>query len=156
MIHVELSENKSLNLLNLVLDYNGTLAIDGILIEGVADRLNLLTKNIAIHVITADTFGKAADNLSKINCRLTILNPGSEQKQKLEFITSLGRETVVAIGNGLNDKLMLEQAALGIVVIQAEGAAIKTLQGADVVSTNILDALDLLLNPMRLKATLRL
>ena len=156
MIHVELSENKSLNLLNLVLDYNGTLAIDGILIEGVADRLNLLTKNIAIHVITADTFGKAADNLSKINCRLTILNPGSEQKQKLEFITSLGRETVVAIGNGLNDKLMLEQAALGIVVIQTEGAAIKTLQSADVVSTNILDALDLLLNPMRLKATLRL
>ena len=156
MIHVELSENKSLNLLNLVLDYNGTLAIDGKLIEGVADRLNLLGKNISIHVITADTFGKAADNLRKINCRLTILNPGSEQKQKLEFITGLGRETVVAIGNGLNDKLMLEQAALGIVVIQAEGAAIKTLQGADVVSTNILDALDLLLNPMRLKATLRL
>ena len=156
MIHVELSENKSLNLLNLVLDYNGTLAIDGILIEGVADRLNLLGKNISIHVITADTFGKAADYLRKINCRLTILNPGSEQKQKLEFITGLGRETVVAIGNGLNDKLMLEQAALGIVVIQTEGAAIKTLQGADVVSTNILDALDLLLNPMRLKATLRL
>ena len=156
MIHVELYEKKSLKLLNLVLDYNGTLAINGKLIEGVAERLNILEKNIAIHVITADTFGKAADNLHKINCRLTILKSSGQQKQKLEFITGLGRETVVAIGNGLNDKLMLEQAALGIVVIQAEGAAIKTLQGADVVSTNILDALDLLLNPMRLKATLRL
>jgi len=156
MIHLEISENKSLKLLNLVLDYNGTLAVDGKLIEGVADRLNMLAENIAINVITADTFGKAADNLREINCGLTILKPGGQQKQKLEFITSLGSESVVAIGNGLNDKLMLEQAALGIVVIQAEGAAVKTLQDADVVSTNILDALDLLLNPMRLKATLRL
>lgn len=156
MIHIELPGNKSLKLLNLVLDYNGTLAVDGRLIDGVADRLNRLAQVVAINVITADTFGKAADNLKKINCRLTILKPGGQQKQKLEFISTLGSESVVAIGNGLNDKLMLEQAALGIVVIQTEGAAIKTLQSADVVSTNILDALDLLLNPLRLKATLRL
>ena len=54
-----------------------------------------------------------------------------------------------------NDRLMLQVAGLGIVVVQAEGAAVQTVLAADVLSPDILTALDLLLHPLRLVATLR-
>jgi soluble P-type ATPase len=50
---------------------------------------------------------------------------------------------------------MLRSAALGIAVIQREGAAAAALLEADVVVTDVRDALDLLLNPLRLVAGLR-
>ena len=152
---IDIPGNKSLTLSNLVLDYNGTLAIDGSLIPGVEERLNQLAENLVIYVVTADTFGKAAEKLQNINCKLTVLGKGNQQQQKADFVLELGKQGVVAIGNGLNDALMLKQAALGIAVIQQEGAAIKIWQNADVALTSINDALDLLLYPLRLKATLR-
>ena len=155
MISVDIPGNKILNLENLVLDYNGTLAIDGIIINGVKEKLNYLSTKLNVHVITADTFGKAAENLSDVNCNLTILKSSNQQTEKQYFIKKIGASGTVAIGNGLNDSLMLKDAALGIVLIQQEGAAVKTLLNADVVCYNILDALDLLQNPLRLKATLR-
>ena len=59
------------------------------------------------------------------------------------------------MGNGRNDALMLKEAALGIAVIQEEGGAVETLLAADIVTHSVLVALDLLLNPLRLTATLR-
>jgi soluble P-type ATPase len=50
---------------------------------------------------------------------------------------------------------MLKEAALGIGVIQAEGAAVEAILAADLVTTSVLDALDLLIHPLRLTATLR-
>jgi soluble P-type ATPase len=50
---------------------------------------------------------------------------------------------------------MLKEAILGIAVIQEEGAAVESLVAADIVTRSILDALDLLLRPLRLTATLR-
>jgi len=154
-MRIDIPGNKSLTLSNLVLDYNGTLAIDGSLIAGVEERLNRLAEELTVYVVTADTFGKAAVNLKNTNCNLTILGKGNQQQQKAAFIKRLDAQHVAAIGNGLNDALMLEMAALGIAVVQQEGAAVKTLQNANVVFNNINDALDLLLNPLRLKATLR-
>ena len=61
----------------------------------------------------------------------------------------------MAVGNGRNDRLMLKEAALGIAVLQAEGAAAEALLAADVVAPDILAALDLLLAPEGLIATLR-
>ncbi|HKJ46485.1 MAG TPA: hypothetical protein VJ991_11715, partial [Balneolales bacterium] len=58
-------------------------------------------------------------------------------------------------GNGRNDRLMLDEAAVGIAVIQKEGASFQSLQAADVICTNIIDALELLVYPKRLTATLR-
>ena len=62
---------------------------------------------------------------------------------------------VVAIGNGRNDRMMLAAAAIGIALVQAEGAAGQAVLCADVVATGILDALGLLEHPQRLVATLR-
>ncbi len=155
MITIDIPGTGLMQISNLVLDYNGTLAIDGTHINGVEERLNRLAEELTVYVVTADTFGKAAVNLKNTNCNLTILGKGNQQQQKAGFIKKLGAQQVAAIGNGLNDALMLETAALGIAVVQQEGAAVKTLQKADIVFNNINDALDLLQNPLRLKATLR-
>lgn len=140
---------------HLVLDYNGTLAIDGTMIPGVKELLNSLGTVLEIHIITADTFGSIAGNIADIRCTLDIIARDSQQEQKSEFIESLGKNSVIAIGNGVNDALMLKKAALSIAVIQKEGASPKTIENADVICTSILDALELLKNPLRLNATLR-
>jgi soluble P-type ATPase len=156
MLQIEIPEHGKLLLQNLVLDYNGTLACDGVLIDGVAKRVRQLAAVLAIHVATADTFGKARAALEGLPCQLTILAPGNQDVAKLALVDRLGRECCVCIGNGRNDRLMLKAAALGIAVVQREGAARDALDAADLVCSHILDALDLLIHPLRLSATLRL
>ena len=155
MIKISIPGYKELHLRFLVLDFNGTLAADGKLLKGVAEKLNELAGKLEVHVITADTFGKAKAQLKGMKCKFIIIDEAEQQSQKLGYIAELGAESVVAIGNGRNDALMLKHAALGIAVIQNEGACSETLMAADVVCTNIIDALELLENPLRLKATLR-
>lgn len=140
---------------HLVLDYNGTLAIDGKLIDGLLPILKTLSSHITIHILTADTFGTSKEELIGINCKLMILSPDSQDLYKENYVDNLEREKVIAIGNGANDALMLEAAALGIVVIQKEGASRKAIDHSDIVCTSIFDALDLLAKPLRLLATLR-
>jgi P-type E1-E2 ATPase len=155
MITIDIPGNREMLVKYLVLDYNGTLAIDGKLITGLQPLLNQLSEQLEIYVLTADTFGTVEKELAEVNCQVSVIQPEEQDKQKEQFVTSLGKEYVVAIGNGLNDARMLGSAELGIVLLQAEGAAVKTLLGADVVCRHITDALELLTNPLRLKATLR-
>ena len=155
MISLSIPGFKNIQLNYLVLDFNGTLAVDGKLLNGVGEKLNELAAQLEIHVITADTFGEAKTQLKNINCKLKIIDDSEQLSQKLDFIKQLGADNVVAVGNGRNDALMLKHAALGIGLIQEEGASIETILSADVVCKNILDALNLLTNPLRLKATLR-
>ena len=145
----------TLELEHLVLDYNGTLACDGVLIDGVRGRLEHLAQDLRVHVVTADTFGKARQALAGLPCGLTVLPVENQDAGKLAYVERLGAERCACIGNGRNDRLMLKAAALGIAVIGREGSAAETLAAAQVVATHINDALDLLLNPLRLTATLR-
>ncbi len=155
MLTIEIPPKKTLNIKYLVSDFNGTLAVDGHLKPGVEQLLNTLSKKIEIHIITADTFGLAKNQLQNINCKLVILDKDNQQKAKQEYIKSLGPESCVAFGNGRNDALMLKQAALGIGVLLEEGIAKETLLTCDILSKDIISALELLLNPLRIKATLR-
>lgn len=140
---------------HLVLDYNGTLAVDGRLLPGVKSRLERLAHSIGIHVVTADTFGKARSGLRGVNCTLEILRGAGEDRAKAAYVRSLGPSRVACIGNGRNDRLMLRVAAVGIAVLQAEGASAETLAAADLVVPDATDALDLFLHPRRLMASLR-
>jgi soluble P-type ATPase len=155
MIEIDIPGFGELRLEHLVLDYNGTLAVDGRLLFGVRERLERLAAHLTIHVITADTFGKAADYLVNIPCQLAILRPGGQDETKRDFVRGLGAEKCVCVGNGRNDRFMLQEAALGIAVLQDEGAAAVTLAAADMVTPDIQSALDLLVQPLRLVATLR-
>ncbi len=155
MIKIEIPGYGAIQIAHLVLDYNGTLAFDGTLLPGVKETLMQLTERLQVHVITADTFGLVRENLIDIPCTLSVLPPDGQTEAKREYVRRLGAAAVAAIGNGRNDRLMLQEAALGIAVIQGEGAAVETLLAARVVCPNIIHALELLLFPLRLKATLR-
>lgn len=144
-----------LSLDHAVMDYNGTLAVDGRLAHGVKDALNRLSDNLALHVITADTFGRAAEGLKNIDCKLHVLTGADHTAAKRDFVEALGARQTVSIGNGRNDRMMLRASGLGIVVMLDEGAAMEALMAADIVCPSILSALGLLENPLRLKATLR-
>jgi P-type E1-E2 ATPase len=155
MITVDIPGYKVLRLEHLVLDLNGTLAVDGRLVPGVSACIEKLAGQLNVFVVTADTFGQAARIFEALPCEVRVLPPGNQDVAKLEFMQTLGAEASACIGNGRNDKLMLAEAALGIGVILSEGAAAETLTAADVVCTGIVPALELLLNPLRLTATLR-
>jgi len=155
MIEIDVPGYRKLRLLHLVLDYNGTLAVDGELLPGVAAALTALARELEVHVITADTFGVVHERLAGVPCSLTILPRERQEEGKRAYVRNLGAEGTACIGNGRNDRLMLREAALGIAVILGEGAARETVDAADVVCTDILAALELLRHPLRMIATLR-
>jgi len=155
MINVKIPGRADLLLSHLVLDYNGTLAQDGELLTGVAQKMNELASCVQLHVITADTHGTVGKKLAGLPCILQIIGLNEQDRQKEAYVHSLGAEKVAAIGNGRNDGLMLKAAALGLVLVQEEGASITAVMQADIICTDILKAFDLLLKPDRLKATLR-
>lgn len=139
----------------LVLDYNGTIAIDGMLIPGVKEMLNRIAADLDVHVVTADTFGKAKTHLEGVKCRLSVLESGDQDIQKSRYIGLLGAGEVISVGNGRNDALMLKEAAIGIALIQEEGASPVTVCNADIVCKSVNDAFEIIMNPLRMTATLR-
>jgi len=155
MLRILIPGYKELQLEHLVLDYNGTLACDGEILEGVEQSLKALAEELQIHVVTADTFGKVRSRLENAPCTLVVLPQAGQDVGKRAYVEQLGSQCVVAIGNGRNDRLMLKEAALGIAVVQGEGAASESLLAAAVVCADIRSAFDLLRNPLRLTATLR-
>jgi len=155
MIDLDIPGFGAFSLKHLVLDYNGTLALDGNLLPGAREVLGLLAPKLEIHIVTADTFGLAAGNLAGIPVHLTILSAARQAEAKRDYIRKLGPESVVAIGNGRNDRKMLGAAAIGIFVVQKEGGSVRAFRRADVLATNVFEALELLRFPNRLIATLR-
>jgi soluble P-type ATPase len=155
LINIYIPGVGELNLQHLVLDYNGTIAFDGRLINGVEEKLNQLADVLSIYIITADTFGTVRQKCTNIKGEIKVLTSSNGSHEKEQFIDSLGTANVAAIGNGVNDSLMMKKAALGIIVIGEEGASVKAINNADIVVKDIHDALDLLLNKIRIKATLR-
>ncbi len=155
MITIDIPGLRTLHLHHLVLDYNGTLAEDGKLLSGVAEALGALRDAVRIHVVTADTFSSAAEQLAGLPVEIVVIGADAQADRKLALVTDLGADKVVAVGNGRNDRKMLEAAALGIALVQREGGAVETLLCADIAATSILDAFALLLHPRRLAATLR-
>ena len=140
---------------HLVLDLNGTIALDGDIIVGVEERLQLLSQLLSISVVTADTQGSAQRVAESLRVKIHRIDAGKEEAQKLKLVQELGKENTVSIGNGSNDTSMLRESALGICVLGREGASAKAQMNSDLLVTDICNALDLLLKPNRLVATLR-
>lgn len=155
MIEIEISQRKVLRLQHLVSDVNGTLAVDGILIEGVAEQIESLKKHLTIHLLTADTHGKQTFINQQLDLTATRIQPGNEAEQKAEYVRRLGAESVVAVGQGANDAAMLNEAALGLCILSPEGTAVETLLAADLLLPDIHTALALLEHPLRIRASLR-
>ena len=154
MIKIQIPGREELVLHHLVLDYNGTIAEDGNIIEGIRPRLAELSKELSIYVITADTHGTAAKKCEGLPLQVLTFPTTEVGKIKAEEVTKL-EGGVITIGNGFNDIQMSDAADLSICVIGKEGCCGALLAHTDVVVTSIEDALDLLLKTGRLRATLR-
>ncbi|MCX8063410.1 MAG: HAD family hydrolase [Anaerolineales bacterium] len=155
MIELNIPGRGSLHLEHLVCDLNGTLAIDGNLLEGIPRILKNLSDRLAIHVLTANT----RKNVDTIELQLgltvqTILR-GEETQQKAAYVRNLGASSVIAIGQGANDAAMLKEAAVGICVLSPEGTSVVAIQSADLLVPNIYTAFELIEKPLRLVASLR-
>jgi P-type E1-E2 ATPase len=155
MIELTIPGRGELRIEYLVTDVNGTLAVDGQLIDGLVKRIAGLQDRLAVQMITADTHGRQPVIDHQLALSAVRLRPGNEAAQKAEYVRNLGADRVVAIGQGANDAAMLKQAALGICVMSKEGMALETLMAADIIVPDIFSALDLLDKPLRIIATLR-
>ena len=154
MIEIQIPGREMLALHHLILDYNGTIAEDGEIIESIRPRLAQLSHKLSIYVITADTHGTAAEKCEGLPLQVLTFPTAQVGKIKAEQVQKL-EGGVVTVGNGFNDIQMSDAADLSVCVIGKEGCCGALLMHTDVVVTSIEDALDLLLIPSRLRATLR-
>lgn len=151
-IKIDIPQRGVIELRYAVFDVNGTLAVDGTAIAGTFERLKTLSEHLSIHLISSGTHGNLAMLAQTLGFPIHEIQRGDE---KMRYVQNLGPANVIAFGNGANDANMLRLATIGVVVITPEGTAIKTLQGADIISYGPINAIDLLLKPNRLIATLR-
>lgn len=154
MLAIDIPGRGTLEVCQVVCDYNGTIATDGRLVDGVAQRVRRLAEFAQISVLTADTFGTVRAQCEGLPVDVRVFVRDDASACKAAIVRELGAAGCVCIGNGFNDIAMFGEAALSIAVIGGEGACGKLLTCADVVVTSSLDAFDLLLNPDRLRATL--
>jgi soluble P-type ATPase len=152
---LEIPNFKTVNITHIVCDYNGTIAKDGIVLPEVKALFDQLCQRYTLHVITADTFGSVQAQLEGYGAEIKILSSSDHTQEKADFIRELGTENCIAIGNGNNDALMLERAAIGIAVMGDEGCSKDALLRSDIVCKSAKEALTLLLKTKRLIASLR-
>jgi len=147
---------EDINVKHVILDFNGTIAVDGKLIDGVATKINQLSQIVNFTVVTADTYGTVKSELSGINCKLVNLDQTGVFKDKLEVLTSLGKDNTLCVGNGFNDRIVLKESILGISVLQDEGLSVEALMASDMVCKSIDDVFCCIENPQRIAASLRI
>ena len=152
----EIGGREPLEIENLLLDFNGTLAQGGAISEETKALLKQLAVLFNIFVATADTRGNAAAECEGLPVKLLELPAKMpEDRAKLQLLEELGGENTAAFGNGRNDALMLGRAALGVCVLGREGAHKMAVAAAQVMVNSIEDGLRLAGEPERLIATLR-
>ncbi len=154
MISIERPGQGNLEIDFILIDFEGTLALDRRVHPKAKDKINLLSKRTKIYILAKGEKEQVIEVMRKVKAEIIHFAEGDASARKLNLLRQLGANRTVAIGNGQDDILMIEEAALGICVISREGTAAETIQKADAVVSNILDALDFLLKPIRQKATL--
>ena len=155
MIEIDIPGFGDVKLEHLVSDFTGTLSYNGKLVPGVKEHLDRLADSLSIHILTSDTFGTAREELKDVRCEVHVLDGEFHDLQKEEYVEKLGSLSVIAFGNGNNDRKMLRVARIGVAVTESEGCAVDILMAGDIHVSGILNGLDLLLNTKRIKATLR-
>lgn len=155
MIELNVPGSRLIRLEYLVSDVNGTIAVDGQLLEDIPRLINIIRDRLEIHLLSADTHGHFKQIERKLNLKAVRIQPGGEQNQKAAYVDELGAENVIAFGQGANDAAMLKKAAIGVCILSKEGAALESLNSADLVVSDAVDAFELLQFPLRLVASLR-
>ena len=155
MRKVKIPSYKNINIKYIIFDYNGTLAVDGVVKDEIKNKLVKLKDKFDIYVLTADTYGNAKKGLEGLDVNFHIISKENGTVDKVDFIKKLGQKSCIAFGNGSNDCLMVKEAEIGICILEQEGCSVNTLMNSDLVVKNIEDGINMILNPERLVATLR-
>jgi soluble P-type ATPase len=155
MIEIVIPGEGIVRLENLILDLNGTIALDGLIAPKVKATINALSQKLSIFILSADAHGNLSEVTKGIKAEVKSVASENSYQQKQNFLKGLGPAKTAVIGNGMNDYLILKDARIGIAVIGKEGASSRALVASDIMVTNIADALDLFMYPLRIAATLR-
>lgn len=157
MLTRDIPGDKVYNFDYLVLDYNGTIAEDGLPCDGVRECIEQLSRYLSIVVLTNDTFGSVEAALAGWPVVVKIISNIDQIEAKRDFVETLQKTgaQVIALGNGLNDMKMLSEADLALAVLGTEGLCARILVGADILVRGAKEGLALLLNEKALSATLK-
>ena len=155
MLLYEIPGRDNIKIENIVFDYNGTIAVDGKLIEGVMELINSLAEYANIYILTADTYGTVEKECMGINGEILTFPKENAGVSKKKIVKKLGGERTLCLGNGYNDIPMFEESVLSIGIIEGEGASGKLLSKSDIVVSNIIQGINIILNQNMIKATLR-
>jgi soluble P-type ATPase len=154
MISIERPGQNNLEIEFILIDFEGTLAFDRRVHPKAKDKINLLSKRTKIYILVKEKKELVDERLKKVKAEITYLTEGEASQGKLDLLRKLGATRCVAIGNGVDDALMMDEAGFGICILGKEGTFPEAMNKADAVFLDILDALDFLLKPLRQKATL--
>jgi soluble P-type ATPase len=156
MINIQRPGQEPLEIDFILFDFEGTLASDRRVHPKAKDKINLLSKRTKIYILAKEEKERVEEVLKKVKAEIIYLTEGESSQKKLDLLHQLGATRTVAVGNGADDGPMMGEAVFSLCVIGKEGASSEAAKNADVVFTDILDALDFLLRPLRQKATLSL
>ncbi len=156
MIYIQRPGQEPLEIDFILFDFEGTLASDRRVHPKAKDKINLLSKRAKIYILTKEEKERVEEVLKKVNAEIVYLTGEASSPKKMDILHQLGATRTVAVGNGADDGPLMEESGFGLCVIGKEGASSGAVKNADVVFTDILDALDFLLKPLRQKATLGL
>ncbi len=154
-IKIPWGEKYSIN--NVVFDLNGTLANDGKIAENTIDLLEKLARDAKMYIVTADTHNTAEELKDKLGdlAEIIVLKSNDHAQEKARFVHTLGFRETVTVGNGANDLKMMEEGILSFGIIGGEGLYGPLLAKVDIVVQNVDHAIEMLINPMKIVATIR-
>jgi soluble P-type ATPase len=155
VINIEVPGRCLYSIENIVFDYNGTIAVNGIISSIIRDKISLLCEMANVYVLTADTYGSAAKECEGLNVKLMTFPRDDAGDYKAKIVSSLGGNNTICFGNGYNDKKMFEVAKISVAVLEEEGICSSLISVSDILVKSIEDGINLLLKPNRLIATLR-
>lgn len=91
---IEIPGYQTLDLEYLVLDYNGTIAIDGKMPDTVKQRLRTLAEHLKIYILTADTHGTAKENCQGLPVQIQTFPGSNAMAEKMNIVGKLSPSAV--------------------------------------------------------------
>ena len=154
MISIDIPGFEPLHIEHVLLDYNGTLAVDGMLVPGVVEIVSQLVRQVHVAVLTADTYGTVRQQCEPLGVEVQTFPRAGATAFKKSYAQGLEGD-VACLGNGRNDADMFDCAALSIAILDGEGMWVGLVPHADILARSAVEGLSLLLNADRIRATLR-
>ena len=150
---IKAPNNRVLDIENIILDLNGTLANYGIVSERSKELIKALKElNYNIILISGDIRGNAANIAKELNIKIFL---GENSEAKAIEVQKFDPNKTAAIGNARIDIGTFNNAIISIATLQQEGIHTEIIKHVDIIVPSIEDALKLFIDTKALEGTLR-